>query len=149
VPYRHPILISARLALSLVLFTACGSPSEPIREPYAPAQKLTGSWRWVSSLDVRTGQRHTPATAGFEATISFTADSALAGAFVYARTGQGPITGRFSIDFEDSPGADFVVLEPSIDFLSRNAWVAAGRDTLYLGGVMELGFNSLYARVAQ
>lgn len=146
-PYRHPILALTRMALGLVLLTACGSPSEPALERYAPAPRLDGSWRWVSSLDVRTGQLHTPATAGFEATLRFTADSARSGEFAYARTGQDQTSGRFSIAYEDSPGNDFVVLERSIDFLARNAWVAVGDDSLRLGGVMESGFNSTYARV--
>jgi hypothetical protein len=134
--------------LSTALVTACGGPSAPTRGTYAPAQRLDGTWRWVSSLDVRTGQVHTPARDGFEANLHFTADSARSGAFAYARVGQTPTTGRFSVVSEDTPGNDFVVLDRSIDFLSRTAWVAASPQVLRLDGVMELGFNSSYARAA-
>ena len=134
---RHPTLRFACLTLGLVLSTACGSPSEPTPAPapYAPAQQLNGSWRWISSFDVRAGQINTPATAGFEATLRFTADSARSGGFVYTRTGRESITGRFSIAYEDVPGNDFVVIDRSIDFLTRYAWVAAGQNTLRLDGL--------------
>ena len=119
----------------------------PDTRPYAPAERLAGTWRWVSSFDVRTQVAHTPATTGHGATLQFTAESARTGTFTYTRAGSLPVTGRFEIGSEHAPGNDFVVLQPGIDYLARNAWVSAGSDSLYLGGVMELGYNSRYARV--
>ena len=144
--YRCSLPSVARLLLSIACCASCGSPSGPTR--YAPAESLNGSWRWVSSLDVRTMQLHTPTTAGFEATLGFAADSARSGTFTYTRTGQSPVAGRFSIYYEDAPGADFLVLERGVDFLSKSGWLGVGKDTLHLGGVMELGFNSTYARAS-
>jgi hypothetical protein len=126
-----------------------GGPAEaPAAASAAPAARLAGTWRWVSALDVRTQAVHTPASAGFGATLEFRPDAPRAGAFTYARAGRPPVTGRFSLGSEDAPGNDFIVVEPGIDFVARAAWVAAGRDSLRLGGVMELGYNSTYARVA-
>jgi hypothetical protein len=90
---------------------------------------------------------HTPATAGFEATLRFQATGPREGTFTYARSGQPPVAGRFSVASEDAPGNDFVVIEPGIDYLARTAWLALGPDSLRLGGVMELGYNSSYGRV--
>jgi hypothetical protein len=67
--------------------------------------------------------------------------------FTYARVGQPPVTGQFRIGSEDAPGTDFVVIEPGIDYLARNAWLTVGADGLRLGGVMELGYDSSYQRV--
>ncbi len=146
---------AAGLALAGVLLAGaalagCGrGPAEvPATVSTAPASRLAGTWRWVSALDVRTQAVHTPASAGFAATLEFRPDSPSAGAFTYTRAGQPPVTGRFSVASEDAPGNDFIVVEPGIDFLTRAAWVAVGRDSLRLGGVMELGYNSTYARVA-
>ncbi len=134
------------LGLLLLSFGCTRNPSAP---SMAPAERLAGTWRWVSALDVKTQQLHTPMTEGFDAELHFTAESRRSGTFTYTRAGMKAVHGRFEISFEDAPGNDFIVLEPAIDFLKRNAWVAAGRDSLHLGGVMELGYNSRYARVAQ
>lgn len=139
-----------RAALTTVLLTvlaaACGEGPTTTRE-HAPAERLHGSWRWVRSLDVSTQQLHTPATDGFEAVIRFTALTPYSGTFAYSRTGQATVEGVFGISYEDAPGNDFITLEPGIDFVVRNAWVAAGRDSMWLGGVFEGGYNSMYARV--
>ena len=132
----------------LVAVSSCGGgPAEPGR--YAPAEALQGTWRWVSSLDVDTQQLHTPSSDGFEAELVFTAESDREGSFVYRRTGAPDVTGGFGIGFEDLPGNDFLVLDRSVDFLESHAWVSAGRDSLWLGGVMEGGYNSRYVRVSE
>ena len=138
---------NAFVAAFLLAAAGCGSgPSEPL---YAPAERLAGTWRWVASLDVRTQAVHTPATAGYQATLRFTPESPRGGTFTYARDGGVPLTGRFDIASEDAPGNDFIVLTSGIDFLRRNAWLSVGTDSLQLGGVMELGYNSRYARLVQ
>jgi hypothetical protein len=134
--------------LSLVVFLASCNHA-PAAPAWAPAERLVGSWRWVSSLDVTTQALRSPATEGFDAELRFAAGSARSGTFVYTRAGADPVHGRFRITYEDAPGNDFIELEPGIDFLARNAWVAAGRDTLRLGGVFERGHNSVYARVTE
>ena len=137
------------LVTSLLLLAApgAGCAGGPAAPEYAPAARLNGTWRWVSSLDVRTNAVHTPAPAGFEATLRFQASGPRTGTFTYARAGQPPVTGRFTIGSEDAPGNDFVVIEPGIDYLARSAWLTVGADSLRLGGVMELGYASSYERV--
>jgi hypothetical protein len=138
---------AAALLVMLVLATACASP--PTSEvPNAPAQRLHGSWRWIAAVDTRTGQFITPAAAGFDAELQFTAESDRSGTFTYRRIGQPDIHGVFSIWSEHAPGNDFITIEPTFDFVTRNAWVAVGRDSLFLGGVFELGRNSTWARAA-
>lgn len=134
------------VALVLVL-AAAGCADPPTEAPYAPAEQLDGVWRWVSSLDVNTQELLTPDTEGFEAELRFTAVSGTEGTFTYRRSDGTEVSGTFGIAYEDAPGNDFIVLEPGIDFLERNAWLGAGPDTLRLGGVMELGYDSRYARV--
>ena len=145
---RFSAFVRAGAICSLILaVSGCGGgPAEP--ERYAPAEALQGTWRWVSSLDVKTQQLHTPASDGVEAELAFAADSELEGSFAYRRTGAPEVTGRFGISSEDSPGNDFVVLDQSIDFLESHAWLAVGPDSLWLGGGMEGGYNSRYVRVS-
>ena len=140
--------LTAVAGLTVGLGGCDSGPSGPPGTPsYAPAERLAGTWRWVSSFDVRTQVVHTPTTAGYGATLQFTPESARSGTFTYTRAGGHQVTGRFAIGSEHAPGNDFVVLEPGIDYLARNAWVAAGSDSLHLGGVMESGYNSRYVRV--
>jgi hypothetical protein len=139
----------ARWLPTVLLLLAAGCDAGPSTPVHRPAQQLAGTWRWVSSLDVKTQRLHTPATEGFEAELRFDAESDHDGTFTYRRQGRPAVRGRFGIGSEDAPGNDFIVLEPGIDFLARNAWVSAGRDSLYLDGVMELGYNSRYVRVAR
>jgi len=73
--HRSLLQVLALLTLPFTVLGACRSPAEPTAT-YEPAVRLQGSWRWVSSLDVRTGALHTPATDGFTATLRFVADSA-------------------------------------------------------------------------
>ena len=136
-----------RAAFGLLLLLGCAR--DPVAPGWMPAERLVGSWRWVSSLDVTTQALRSPATEGFDAELRFSAESARSGTFVYTRAGADPVHGRFSITFEDAPGNDFIELEPGIDFLARNAWVAVGRDTLRLGGVFERGHNSVYVRTTE
>jgi hypothetical protein len=101
----------------------------------------------VRSEDVKTGAIHTPSSTGFVATLRIVAESPRAGRYTYARAGSPSVAGTFTIGSEDAPGNDFITIDTAIDFLSRNAWIAAGQDSLRLQGVFELGFNSTYARV--
>jgi hypothetical protein len=98
-------------------------------------------------VDVKTGQAHTPQRDGFEATLTFVATDSSHGTFTYTRAGGTPIVGTFGIAYEHFPGSDFIGVDPGFDFLTRNAWVGAGPDSMSLGGVFELGYNSTYARV--
>lgn len=136
------------LALTLLtaLLAACGAGPTETRE-HAPAERLHGTWHWVRSLNVKTLQLHTPATDGFVAELRFIAETPYSGTFTYSRTGAAAVHGVFGITYEDAPGNDFITMEPGIDFLTRNAWVAAGRDSMHLGGVFEGGYNSTYARI--
>ncbi|MGI8842901.1 MAG: hypothetical protein ACR2HZ_04310 [Gemmatimonadaceae bacterium] len=68
---------------------------------------------------------------------------------IYVRSGTAPVTGQFRIAFEDAEGNDFITVEPGFDFLTRNAWIAAGSDSLRLDGVFEHGYNSTYVRIAE
>lgn len=144
-----PVVVRIGVACSLLLAVAgCQeNPAEP--ERYAPAEGLEGAWRWAYSVDVSTQQTHSPSADGFEAELTFIADSERAGSFLYQRTGAPEVTGEFSIGYEDAPGNDFLVLDHSIDFLESHAWLAAGPDSLWLGGVFEGGYNSMYARVSE
>lgn len=146
----HALSRLTRAALLGAALAGCGggAPSGIATRPHAPAYALEGTWRWVSSLDVRTQAVHTPGTAGYGATIRFVPEGPHAGTFTYVRAGAAPVQGRFGISSEDAPGNDFVVLEPGIDLVKRNAWLTVGRDSLRLGGVMELGYNSTFGRVA-
>lgn len=138
---------TAVAAIALAL-SSCGKTlAEP--ERYAPAEALEGTWGWVRSLNVETGQIHTPSEDGFEAELVFAATSETEGTFSYRRTGAPEVSGNFGIGFEDDPGNDFVVLDRSIDFLESHAWVAAGLDSLWLGGVMEGGYNTTYVRLPE
>lgn len=137
---------SATFGLLFLALSSCANgPSEP--ERYAPAEALEGSWQWVRSVNVNTGQIHDPAAEDFEAELTFTASSELEGTFSYRRTNASEVIGTFGIGFEDVPGNDFIALERSIDFLESHAWLSAGTDSLRLGGVMEGGYNSTYVRV--
>lgn len=130
-----------------VLLTACQQgPAEP---RYEAADALAGRWHWVSSLNVETQQILTPASEGFEAELTFTVETDGEGTFTYVRTGAPDVVGEFGIASEDASGNDFIVISQSIDFLRQYAWLAAGPDTLNLGGVMEGGYNSRYVRVQQ
>lgn len=140
------------LATGLGLFVlACTPATDPLtfEPPYPPAERLAGTWHWVQSLDVKTTQVHTPLSEGFIADLTFAADGPRSGSFTYQRAGAEVTTGRFTIDSEDGPGNDFITVDTSIDFLTRNAWVTVGQDSLRLGGVFETGYNSVYARVSQ
>ena len=134
------------MVVALLLATSglltCRGTTEPFHLAYLP-----GSWQWVSSRDVRSQQTHTPSTEGHTARLQFISDSERSGTFVYTRDGQTAVQGRYDIGFEDAPGNDFVRLSESIDFLTKSAWIAVGSDTLRLDGVMELGYNSVYARI--
>jgi len=147
-PGTRPALRRLGLAGLLLLLAACSAgPAETGPRVHRPAERIAGTWRWVSSFDVKTQKLHTPATEGFEAELHFDAASSHEGAFTYRRVGQPAVQGRFGISSEDAPGRDFITVEPGIDFLERNAWIAAGTDSLHLGGVFELGYNSRYVRV--
>ena len=69
--------------------------------------------------------------------------------FRYSRDGALVVQDSYVIASEDAPGNDFIRLYASIDFLRESAWLTVSADTLRLGGVMELGFNSVYARVSR
>jgi hypothetical protein len=145
-PSRASLLRRALAAPGVaLLMLGCASAAVP-EARYAPAERLAGTWRWVSSLDVNTQQLRTPATEGFGAELQFRPQTRTSGTFTYRRDGEEPVDGVFSIWFEGAPGNDFIVPEPGTDFLARNAWVAAGANDLHLGGVMELGYNSSYVR---
>lgn len=144
-PHR-PFLRRWIAALSLLL-VAAGCEGTPLSRDYGPAAGLNGTWRWVSSQDVETQQMHTPATEGFEATLTFQAIGGWEGTFTYARAGAAAVKGSFSIASEDAPGNDFVVIDTPIDFLNETAWVTATADSLRLNGVMEAGYASTYVRV--
>lgn len=133
------------VAASLILASGCGE--SPLQGTHQPARELEGSWRWVSSLDLSTQTLHTPQSEGYVAELKFTATSNRDGTFVYSRAGAPDVQGQFGIGSEDAPGNDFIVLEPGIDYLERNAWLGIGRDTLILNGVMESGYKTRYARV--
>jgi len=66
---------------------------------------------------------------------------------VYSRDGALAVQDSYGIAFEDAPGNDFIRLNASVDYLREFAWISVGTDTLRLGGVMEMGFNSVYARI--
>jgi len=142
---RLPGAVMPLLAATMLLAGCTRSPTEPVR--YAPAERLHGTWRWVSALDVRTQETVTPLSAGFESELRFTSDLPTSGTFTYRRIGSEAVHGQFSITYEDVPGNDFITIEPGIDFVQRNAWVSAGPNNLHLGGVFELGYNSQWVRV--
>ena len=143
----HRTLLRRWLAALSLLLVAAGCEGTPVSAGYGPAAALNGSWRWVSSQNVTTQQLHTPATEGFQATLTFTATSGWEGTFTYARTGAAEVKGTFSISSEDAPGNDFVAIGSPIDFLNETAWITASADSLRLNGVMEGGYVSNYARV--
>ena len=135
------------LAVSAALVLACDSVAPPTS--WRPAERIAGSWQWVRSVDVKSGRTITPNDTGFSAAITFVATSGREGTYVFQRTGGEPISGSFSITSEDEPGNEFITVSASFPFITENAWVAAGSDSLRLGGVFEGGFNSTYARVKQ
>jgi hypothetical protein len=134
--------------LSLVVAVGCSEATEP-KARWAPAERIAGTWNWVHSLDVKTGQTATPETTGSSGRLTFAALSEREGTFVFERPGAEPITGSFGIASEDAPGNDFITVSTSFPFITRSAWVAAGADSLRLDGGFEGGFNSTYARVVQ
>lgn len=135
------------LRFALLALVACaGSPAAPA-EPWDPAARLTGRWAWVSSADVQRSTMSTPETAGYTAELEFWRTSASSGTFRFVKSGADTIDGTFGIGSEDARGHDFIVIEPSIPYLARNAWLAIGDESLGLGGVMEGGFNSTYVRI--
>jgi hypothetical protein len=138
---------SITLAVSIPLVLACDSVAPPTS--WRPAERIAGSWQWVRSVDVNSGRTITPSDTGFSAAITFVATSGREGTYVFQRTGGESIRGSFSITSEDAPGNDFITVSASFPFITANAWVAAGSDSLHLGGVFERGFNSTYARVKQ
>src|SRR5438093_6424025 len=132
--------------LSAVVVLSGARSTEPSHLYYPnPA----GVWEWVASVDVQTQQRHTPASDGFTARLEFIPETQRAGTFRYSRDGALVVRDSYGIAFEDAPGNDFIHLNASVDYLRESAWITVGADTLRLGGVMELGFNSVYARVRQ
>lgn len=131
--------------LLLAFLIGCGRTTAPDRQP---AVHAAGTWQWVQSLNVRTTELSTPSSAGFVATLTLVAESGSSGTFTYLRSGAAPVTGHYQISFEDEEGNDFITVEPGFDFLTRNAWISAGTDSLRLDGVFELGYNSTYARVS-
>ena len=145
--HRRGALLLALLGLAPTSWSCSPSPVD-VPLPYAPAEALTGRWQWVSSLDVKTQQLHTPESEGYQADLQFIAESTRSGRFIYRRSdGSKVVEGSFGIGSEDAPGNDFIVLTDSIDFLREYAWVGAGPEVLWLGGVYELGFNTRYARI--
>ena len=132
-------------ALLLVFLTGCEKPTASERQP---ADRVAGTWQWIRSVNVRTTEVSTPSSAGFVATLTLVAESGSSGTFAYLRSGAPPVTGRYQISFEDEEGNEFITVEPGFDFLTRNAWIALGMDSLRLDGVFELGYNSTYARVS-
>lgn len=137
--------------LCLVVAAGCSDVAAPntLTQRWAPAERIAGTWTWVRSVDVKTGLTSTPETTGSSGTLTFTALSEREGTFVFQRPGAEAVSGRFWIASEDAPGNDFITVSASFPYVTRNAWVAAGLDSLWLGGVFEGGFNSTYARVAQ
>jgi hypothetical protein len=131
-------------AVAVLLVPSCASEPQ-----WAPAERIAGTWHWVRSVNVKTGDVATPSSVGVADTLAFTAHGASGGTFTFYRAGASPISGTFSIGSEDAPGNDFITISVSFPFLTRNAWVAAGGDSLRLGGVFEGGFNSTYARVKE
>jgi hypothetical protein len=131
--------------LLLAFLIGCEKTTAPDRQPAVGA---AGTWQWVQSLNVRTTEVSTPSSAGFVATLTLVAESGSSGTFTYLRSGAAPVTGHYQISFEDEEGNDFITVEPGFDFLTRNAWISAGTDSLRLDGVFELGYNSTYARVS-
>jgi hypothetical protein len=129
-------------ALSAVVVLSCARSTEP-----SHLANLSGVWAWVASVDVRTQQRHTPVSEGFTARLQFVPETQRAGTFVYSRDGALAVQDSYGIAFEDAPGNDFIRLNASVDYLREFAWISVGTDTLRLGGVMEMGFNSVYARI--
>ena len=127
----------------VLIVLGCARSTEPtFRNP-------AGVWEWVSSVDVQTQQQHTPASDGFSARLEFIPEAHDAGMFRYSRDGALVVQDSYVIASEDAPGNDFIRLYASIDFLRESAWLTVSADTLRLGGVMESGFNSVYARVSR
>jgi hypothetical protein len=124
--------------------SACTEPPAP---RYAPAERIAGSWAWVASVNVKTGERSTPSSVGVVDTLTFVAQSERQGSYTFLRSGMTQIAGTFLIGSEDGPGNDFITVSSSLPFLARTAWLAAGTDSLQLNGVFEGGFRSTYARV--
>lgn len=132
----------ALLFLSLALAVGCDG-SAPTGTTSAAVE---GSWEWVRAVDVQTREVHTPQTEGYEATLTFAPSGEREGTYRYARLGGVEVRGRYGIGYEHEPGADFLSVDAPIDFLTESAWLTAGGDTLYLGGVMELGYEVVYVR---
>jgi hypothetical protein len=133
-------------ALLLAFLTGCHRPTAAERQP---AYRIAGTWQWVRSLNVKTTEMSTPSSTGFAATLTLVPEDGNSGTFTYVRSGAAPVTGQFQIAFEDSEGNDFITVEPGFDFLTRNAWITAGTDSLRLDGVFERGHNSTYVRIAE
>ena len=132
------------LLLLGLLVAGCDSGPETVDHT-----AMGGTWAWVSSTDVETGEVHTPETEGYDARLVFTPDDGVSGSYRYERVGGEPRTveGRYAVGFENAPGRDFVVIDTPIDFLDETAWLSRGSEVLRLGGVFELGYTTLYARV--
>ena len=71
-------------AFTLLFACNAGGPIAPPR--WAPAERIAGAWEWVSSLDVKTSQLHTPVTEQFTARLTFEALSKHQGTFTRERT---------------------------------------------------------------
>jgi hypothetical protein len=134
------------IAVLAAFLLSCSDKALPDPD-WSPAERIEGTWRWERSVDVKTAEVHSPASAGFEASLTVVAESDRSGTYTYARAGASPVAGRFTISFEDAPGNDFISIDHPIDYLTQNAWVSVGPDSLGLNGVYELGFNSSYSRV--
>lgn len=129
------------------MLAACAGGSTAPAAAWDPAARLAGRWEWVSSQDVQSGALMTPRTEGRMAELRFSRRSASSGTFRFVVSGADTVYGTFGIGFEDVRGHDFIFVEPSIPYLSWSAWLAMGDDSLRLGGSMERGFDSTYARI--
>lgn len=133
--------------LAVALLVACtGQPTQPTGT-WDPASRLAGRWEWVWAQDVVSGTVSSPETAGFTAELEFVRTSPSTGTFRFVRNPADTVLGTFDIGSEDSPGNDFILIEPSIAFVQRAAWLAVGSDSLRLLGVFESGTNSTWSRM--
>lgn len=143
----HDVRKVLAVLIACAALSVTGCAERPTQPAWDPAQRLAGQWAWVRSQHSQTGVVVTPSGAGFSAQLTFVRQTATSGTFVYSRIGGDTIEGSFGVAWEDAPGNDFIVIEPSIDFLTRAAWLAVGSDSLRLGGVFEGGYESIYGRV--
>jgi hypothetical protein len=138
--------LRALMPVVVILLLACGESATAV-EQWQPADKLEGTWEWVSSLNTTTDALHTPESEGYNAELRFEAHSRSSGNFTFSRAGAPDVHGEFDVAYEDAPGNDIIIVDPGFDYVTRHAWLAVGADQLILNGVIESGFVSTYVRI--